>query len=75
MKKTKGFLQKTATVSGTLSFIAALVCGGYLYLNFDTLGAYSPITASLEATIFFFICVGVVLLIIGRSNLPSFKIE
>ena len=75
MFKRKGPLQMTAQIIGVVSFLLALVCGGWLVLRLDEFGANNPISASLMASIFFFICVGVILTIIGRSNLPDFKIE
>ena len=75
MLKRKGPLQTASQILGIVSFLLALVCGGWLTLRMDEMGANNPISASLMASIFFFICVGVILTIIGRSNLPDFKIE
>lgn len=75
MKKSKGLLQKISMAAGVISFIASISCGIYLYFNFQRLGAYHPITGSLEASIFFFSAVGFVLLVIGKSDLPNFKID
>ena len=47
----------------------------YLALKIDHLGWESTISASLLAATFFFACVSVVLVIIGTSNIPSFKFE
>ncbi|MCW8829333.1 MAG: hemerythrin family protein [Gammaproteobacteria bacterium] len=74
MKQGKGFLQKVALVSGVVSFILAAACGVWLYLRIESVGADNPVSASLMATIFFFCSVGVVLTIIGKSDLPSFKL-
>ena len=68
-------MQKVSTVTGAVSFILAIVCCVLLYLRIEKVGGYNPIAASLEASIFFFISVGVVLTIIGRSNLPNLKID
>lgn len=75
MKRPKGFLQKVASVSGVISFILSAVCGVWLYLHAAKVEGPDPISASLAASIFFFICVGIVLTVIGRSDLPSFKIK
>ena len=73
MKAPKGLLQKTATLSGKLSFMAAVVCAVFLYLKTRELGSDDPITASFIAGIFFFAFVGGLLLYIGNANIPSFK--
>jgi uncharacterized membrane protein required for colicin V production len=75
MMKRKGFLQSVSQIFGVVSFILALVCAGFLYVRMGEFGGNNPISASLMASIFFFICVGVILTVIGRSNLPSFKID
>ena len=75
MKKRKGFLQRVSVFSGVLSFILAIVCSGFLYVRMGEVGGNNPISTSLMASIFFFICVGVILTIIGKSDLPSFKID
>lgn len=71
----KGVLQSAATLFAGVSFILAIACGVLLYVRVDEVGGHNPIAASLMASIFFFVCVGVVLAIIGRSNLPTFKID
>jgi uncharacterized membrane protein YdcZ (DUF606 family) len=75
MKKPKGFLQKTASVSGIVCFLFAIASGVLLYLHEPEADRLDPISGSLGASIFFFFCVGIVLTIIGRSDLPSFKID
>ena len=75
MQKRKGWLQRFSLYTGVVSFILAAVCGVLLYFRVDEVGDYNPISASLMASIFFFICVGVILTIIGRSDLPSFKLD
>ena len=73
--KGKNLFQKASLVSGVISFILAVVCGVYLYMRLDVVDKQDPVNASLMASIFFFIFVGVILTIIGRSNIPSFKID
>jgi hypothetical protein len=75
VEKKKGVLQKMALVFGVISFILAVVAGVWLYFRVDSVGADNPISASLMASTFFFVCVGVILTIIGQADLPNFKIE
>lgn len=75
MVKQKGILQKVSLISGIVSFLLALVSGVVLYLRLESVGSDNPISASLMASTFFFICVGVVLTIMGKANLPSFKMD
>lgn len=74
MTKKKGVLQKVALAFGVLSFALAVVSGVWLYIRVESVGAENPISASLLASMFFFIFVGVILTIIGRADLPSFKL-
>jgi len=74
MAKKKGILQKFSLLSGALSFLLAVVAAIMLYLRIDSVGSDNPISASLMASIFFFVCVGIILTIIGRADLPNFKI-
>ncbi len=73
--KGKNLFQKASLVSGVLSFILAVVCGVLLYLRLEVVDKQDPVNASLMASIFFFIFVGIILTIIGRANIPSFKID
>ena len=75
MTKKKGFLQKVSLVSAAVCFVLALTSGVVLYLRLASVGSDNPISASLMASTFFFICVGVVLTIIGKADIPSFKID
>jgi len=75
MKKKKGPLQKLSLVSAVLSFILAIISGIMLYLRPENLSSMNPISASLMASTFFFISVAVVLTIIGKADLPSFKFD
>jgi hypothetical protein len=38
-------------------------------------GVDNPISASLMASTFFFICVGTILTVIGNADIPGFKID
>lgn len=75
MAKKKGVLQKLSLILGILSLLLSVVTGVWLYLRIESVGADNPISASLMASTFFFICVGVILTIIGRSDIPSFKFD
>ena len=75
MTKRKGALQKVSLVSAVVSFVLALISGVMLYLRLESVGSDNPISASFMASTFFFICVGVVLTIIGKVDIPSFKID
>lgn len=46
----------------------------FLYLRVEEFGMENPISASLLASSFFFVSVGVVLMVIAKANLPSFKV-
>ncbi len=75
VKKTKkSTFQKSALYFAASSVIAAIASGIYLALKIDTLGWEDPISASLLATIFFFLSVALVLIVIGTTNIPSFKV-
>ena len=74
MQKKTNLFQKMSLVSGVVSFILAVVSAVLLYLRVDE-GSNDPITASLLASVFFFIFVGIILTIMGRCNMPSFKVD
>ena len=75
MTKRKGMLQKVSLVFAVVSFVLAFASGIMLYLRLESVGSDNPISASLMASTFFFICIGVVLTIIGKADIPSFKID
>jgi tetrahydromethanopterin S-methyltransferase subunit D len=75
MAERKGVLQKLSIVSSIVSFVLAFIAGVMLYLQLESVGSDHPISASLMASTFFFVAVGVVLLIIGNADLPSFKFD
>ncbi|MDQ1363554.1 MAG: hypothetical protein QG652_1415 [Pseudomonadota bacterium] len=75
MKQNKGFLQTVSVWSGVASFVLAAVCGVFLYFNVNKDGWENPVSASFLASVLFFIFVGILLSIIGRSNLPSFRFD
>jgi tetrahydromethanopterin S-methyltransferase subunit D len=71
----KGVLQKLSIVSAVVCFVLAFIAGVMLYLRLESVGSDNPISASLMASTFFFIAVGIVLTIIGNADIPSFKID
>lgn len=75
MKQSRSFLQKVSVWSGVASFVLAAICGVILYFNVNESGYNNPVSASFLASVFFFIFVGILLSIIGRCNLPSFKFD
>ena len=75
MPKRKGLLQKLSIVFSVVSFALALIAGIMLYLRVASVGVDNPISASLMASTFFFICVGTILTVIGNADIPGFKIE
>lgn len=75
MKNKKSKLQKSALYFAGASFIASVASLVYLFLKIDDLGWESPISASLLASSFFFVFVGVVLIVIGTTSIPSFKFD
>ena len=75
MPKRKGFLQKFSLVMSMVSFVLAITSAVILYFKVESLGSQHPISASLMASTFFFICVGAILAIMGNADLPSFKID
>jgi hypothetical protein len=75
LAKRKGSLQKLSIVFSAISFALAVVTGVVLYFKLESIGSDHPVSASLMASVFFFICVGVILAVIGRADIPSFKFD
>lgn len=75
MKKNKSYLQKSALYFAAASVIASIACIIYLVLKIDILGWQNPISASLLASSFFFGFVAFLLLVIGTTDIPSFKVH
>lgn len=69
------FLQKVALIVGKLCFLIAVVSGVFLYLKINELGADHPVSASFLASVFFFTFVGILLSIVGKSDIPDLKIR
>lgn len=75
MKNNKSALQRSAYYIGIISFVFSVACIIFIYLKIDHLGWQNPVSASVIASAFFFASVGLVLITIGKTNLPSFKFE
>jgi hypothetical protein len=64
--------QKVLFIIAICNYVAAVGCGvGAAYLS-D--GSGNPVVASLMASVVFFAGVGIVLHVIGRTDLPDLKI-
>lgn len=63
--------QKTSAILAKISFLACLVCGGFLL--FSDLANDEVYRASFGASAFFFCAVAIVLQAVAATNLPSFK--
>ncbi len=75
MTKKKGVLQKFSLIMAAVSVLLAIITGVMLYFRVESVGADNPISASLMASTFFFICVGIILTIIGTTDIPNFKLD
>lgn len=73
MKKRKSALQKASKVTGIVCFLLSVVCAIALYIKLPELGVEHPISASLIASIFFFVFIGFVFTVIANTDIPSFK--
>ena len=75
MNTQKRPLQKISSYTAKISFVLSVISAIALYLRLQDHDFNNPVSASLLACIFFFALVGVVLAIVGNTNLPSFKFE
>lgn len=75
MQKTKSKFKKITQYSAIVSFILAAVSAVFLFIKTDELGLSDPVAASWLASLFFFIFIGISLVLISGVNLPSFKFE
>lgn len=73
MEKGKGVMQRVSKWFAVLSFLLSVLCAVLLLFRVGEVGWNNPVSASLLASIIFFTSVGVVLTVIGRSDLPSLK--
>jgi len=74
MKKKKSNLQKFSLLLAIVSVISAIACIIYLFFNIETLGWQNPVSASLLASTFFFFFISFIFIVIGVSDIPSFKV-
>jgi len=75
MAKKKGVMQKTSLILASVSIFLAIASGVMLYLNFNVVDRDNTMIASYTASTFFFLCVGFVLTVIGKTDIPSFKFD
>lgn len=73
MNTRRGIVQTTVYYLGYVCFMASIACLVYLFLRLDELGWDHVISASLAASAVFFASVGIVLIVIGKCDLPGFK--
>jgi len=71
----KNTFQKVSAVTSKICFILAIVSAVILYFKVQEYGMKSPISASFLASAFFFIFTGIVLFVVAKADIPSFKIE
>jgi hypothetical protein len=69
----KGLLQRISKVCGIISFIIASI--GFVVLAISAADASEVFRASVGATTFFFFMVGIVLVVIGDTDLPDLKVK
>jgi tetrahydromethanopterin S-methyltransferase subunit D len=74
MNKRKNTLQKVSKVIGIICFLLAILCAVILYFKVQELGMQHVVSASWLASSFFFAFIGVVFIVIGNADIPSFKI-
>jgi hypothetical protein len=70
--KQRSMIQKVLMVIAVISYIAAIGCGSAAAYLSD--GSASPVVASMMASVVFFAGVGIVLQVIGSTNLPNLKV-
>ncbi|MCW8826407.1 MAG: hypothetical protein OQK78_08275 [Gammaproteobacteria bacterium] len=75
MQTKKNLFQRASLISAKISFVISVVCGISLYFRVDEAGYQDPISASLLGSMFFFLFVGILLSIVGSSDIPSFKLD
>lgn len=75
MSKSRGISQRIAFVVAILCYITAVGCIGATAYYGNQLGGESPIVAAFSASIVFFAACGIVLHVIGKSDLPDLRIR
>lgn len=71
--KQRSRIQKGLMVVAAMSYLAAIGCGIGAFLLDAKLS--SPVIASMMASVVFFACVGLVLQVIGSTDLPDLKVK
>ncbi len=75
MSKPRGISQKIAFIIAIFCYLAALGCVAATAYYANQLGSESPIVAAFSASIVFFAACGIVLHVIGKSDLPDLSIS
>ena len=75
MSKPRGISQKIAFIVAIFCYLAALGAMAATAFYGNQLGSESPIVAAWAASIVFFAACGIVLHVIGKSNLPDLRIS
>ena len=75
MKKRKSILQKVSKIIGIICFLLAILSAIILYFKVQELGMQHVVSASYLALSFFCAFIGVVFIVIGNADIPSFKFE
>jgi hypothetical protein len=72
--KPQTMAQKISITIAIISYLASIACAvATVYWQWQV-GGYSPVSASLGASVVFFLGVGIVLHVIGRADLPDLRI-
>lgn len=66
--------QKLTVLLAYASYLSAIACIVTLYLQ-SADGVYDSVAASLTASVVFFMGVGIVLHVIGKTDLPSMRLN
>ncbi|MEH6578969.1 MAG: hypothetical protein V7731_18050 [Amphritea sp.] len=74
MKK-KGILQKTSLVMGIVSEVISVLCLVMLIFKSRELGMEDVVSASYLASTFFFFTCGIVMIYVGRVDLPNLRFD
>lgn len=75
MSGTQRTSQKIAFVVAILCYLAAIGCMAAVAYYASQLGSEAPIVAAFSASIVFFIGAGIVLHVIGKSDLPDLRVK
>jgi len=74
MKKRKSILQRLSSIIGIICFLLAILCAVALYFKTQEFGMQHVVSTSLLASSFFCTFIGFVFIVIGNSDIPSFKV-